>query len=62
MNPFRQDPGPCPICGAAHSACTAGGGRPITVRQLPERDARAAREAPPAPVSTKDYRGSKGKR
>lgn len=39
---FRQDdPGPCPICGAAHSACTAVSG-PIAVAQLPARDALAA--------------------
>lgn len=38
---FRQDPGLCPICGAAHAACTADAG-PITVTQLPARDALAA--------------------
>lgn len=26
---FRRDPGPCPVCGHAHSACTSGSG-PIT--------------------------------
>lgn len=40
----RVDPGPCPICGHQHSACTADSG-PIVVVQLPARDA-AARAAP----------------
>ena len=40
----RLDPGPCPICGKAHSACTADSG-PIEVVQLPARDA-AARMVP----------------
>jgi hypothetical protein len=43
----RQDPGPCPICGAAHTACGADSG-PITVVQLPARDALAM--APVAPT------------
>jgi hypothetical protein len=45
---FRRDPGPCPICGAPHCAC--GGGDPIEVVQLPQRDAAAAAadSAPPA--------------
>lgn len=34
---FRQDPGPCPICGAPHTTCTASSG-PITLAQLPARD------------------------
>jgi hypothetical protein len=34
----RFDPGPCPICGAAHTACQADSG-PITITQLPARDA-----------------------
>jgi hypothetical protein len=42
----RNDPGPCPICGTAHSACTADTG-PITVVQLPSRDAAAAAERSP---------------
>jgi hypothetical protein len=33
----RRDPGACPICGAAHCACGPTG--PITVVQLPARDA-----------------------
>lgn len=65
----RFDPGPCPICGAAHTACTADSG-PIVVAQLPARDALAATapsveppaalappvaETPPAPFSTAEY-------
>jgi hypothetical protein len=34
----RTDPGPCPICGSAHTACTSDSG-PIVVTQLPARDA-----------------------
>ncbi len=33
-----RDPGPCPICGAAHTTCTASTG-PITIAQTPARDA-----------------------
>lgn len=76
---FRQDdPGPCPICGAAHSACTADSG-PILVAQLPARDAvlqayAQSREpsaelaepvmVPPEPVpfTTSDYRGMPGRK
>lgn len=36
----RTDPGECPICGAPHCSCTAGGG--IEIVQLPNRDAAAA--------------------
>jgi len=32
----RNDPGDCPICGAAHCSC---GGGPIAIAQLPARDA-----------------------
>lgn len=35
---MRESPGPCPICGAAHTACTTDTG-PIAVAQLPARDA-----------------------
>lgn len=42
---FRRAPGPCPICGAAHSVCTTYTG-PVTVVQLPSRDA----AAPPPPL------------
>jgi hypothetical protein len=39
MDPFyRQDPGPCPICGQDHAACTTDSG-PVVVPQLPARDA-----------------------
>lgn len=44
---FRHDPGDCLVCGAAHCAC-GGAGEPITVVQLPARDAAelaAARDA-----------------
>ncbi len=34
----RLDPGPCPICGAAHTACTADVG-PIVMAPFPQRDA-----------------------
>jgi hypothetical protein len=69
---FRQDPGPCPICGQAHSACTSSPG-PITLAQLPARDAlqaTAQSQEPPAelapivtepipvPFSTSDYKRS----
>ena len=40
MSLFRMEPAPCPVCGAAHTACTADPG-PITVAQLPARDALA---------------------
>lgn len=49
---FRIDPGPCPICGTPHAACSASDG-PIVVRQLPLRDGAAPTtivvEAPAAP-------------
>jgi hypothetical protein len=38
----RPDPGPCPICGVAHTACTAGATTSVSVAQLPARDAAAA--------------------
>jgi len=46
---MRFDPGPCPICGAAHTACTSGSG-PILVVQQPARDAAAAIDAPGPPL------------
>lgn len=71
---FRVDPGPCPICGVEHSACTATPG-PISIQQLPQRDAAAASEPspdaaplvaqqvqtalPPGEFTTGTYRGSK---
>jgi len=67
----RQSPGSCPICGAAHTACTAAGRGPILVPQLPARDGLYAeaqlRELPieisapveldpgPGPFSTAEY-------
>lgn len=38
----RRDPGPCPICGAGHTACTTDTGPAIAIPQLPSRD-----ETPP---------------
>ena len=38
MSDWRHDPGACIVCGAAHCAC---GGGPITIVQLPARDAAA---------------------
>jgi hypothetical protein len=49
---FRRDPGPCPVCGAAHTTCTAATG-PVMVVQLPARDGARTpvlREATPVPV------------
>lgn len=42
MSLFKQDPGPCPICGAAHATCTTTSGPP-TVALLPMRDAELSR-------------------
>ena len=39
LNFWRSDPGPCIVRGAAHSACTAGGGDEIAIVQMPLRDA-----------------------
>lgn len=63
---FPQDPGPCPICGAAHTACKpAGALGSTTIVLLPNRDAAAAAEAPavepvavepePVPFTTSTY-------
>jgi len=49
MIAFRPKPGTCPICGAAHTACTASRG-PVTAVQLPARDAASSEVAPPALV------------
>ncbi len=55
-----RDPGPCPICGTAHTACKGatddstgvGVTRGVVVRQLPARDAvTAAESAAAAPAS-----------
>lgn len=60
----RASPGPCPICGAAHSACTPGD-TVIAVSQLPARDHRfrthdeilaAVQAVSPTAVSTKTYK------
>lgn len=77
---FRRDPGPCPVCGKAHSACTSDTGpittsfpsidRTVTTTPFPLRmntlQAQQQQESPApdpaAPVSTKEYRGQKGKR
>ena len=42
------DPGPCPVCGAPHTTCTAYTG-PIVVAQLPLRDAAASAPSPVSP-------------
>jgi len=74
MSVGRTDPGDCPICGAAHTACTADSG-PVEVVQLPARDAAAALELrlelqadrvqatlPPGEFTTGTYRGTKKRR
>jgi hypothetical protein len=48
MNLWRRDPGPCPICGAAHTACTDNAGGEIAIVQLPLRDAAARAALAPA--------------
>lgn len=40
---FRPDPGACLVCGAPH--CTCEDAAPITMTQLPQRDAAAAAQA-----------------
>jgi hypothetical protein len=62
----RFDPGPCAVCGQAHSACTADSGPSVMV-QLPQRDAAAAPVVaepvpvvtPPVQFTTSTYRGKK---
>ena len=47
MSLFRMDPGPCPVCDAPHTTCTAHGEPPMTVL-LSQRDAAVrARTASP---------------
>ena len=48
----RQSPGPCPICGAAHTACTAMGPAGVVIDQLPARTALARETPPDAPLET----------
>jgi hypothetical protein len=36
---LRRDPGPCPICQAPHTICTAPGPASLVIPQLPARDA-----------------------
>lgn len=56
MGFIRRDPGPCPVCGAAHTACAPSPRGGILVPQLPARDAGAVTTAPlvdevaPAPL------------
>jgi len=47
---LRLDPGPCGICGAAHTACTSSSG-PILVNQLPALSASAQLREPPADLA-----------
>lgn len=66
----RAPVGACPICGAAHTSCTAGAG-PITSVMLPARDAEVQAPTlvaeivqatlPHGQFTTGTYRG-KGKR
>lgn len=57
MSLFRQDPGPCPICGAPHTACTTDNVAAMTTLQLPCRDAAAAAQPAPTPeFTTATYR------
>ena len=67
----RQDPGPCGVCGAAHTTCTAPGPPGIVIDQLPAKTALAfgvtlAVPAPPPPAapepvefSTRSYERAK---
>ncbi len=49
MSVWRRDPGPCPICGAAHTACTGQGPAGITIDQLPAKTELLALEPPVVP-------------
>lgn len=64
----RRDPGPCPVCGAAHTACTGIGPAGIVIDQLPAKTAALAEPPvalpevlPPVEFSTATYRGKKPK-
>lgn len=48
MSLGRVDPGPCPICGKEHTACTASTG-PIAVVMTPARDATPVPAVPLVP-------------
>ena len=70
MRPWKQDPGPCIVCGTAHCACAVDSGA-IAIVQLPNRDAMPAPAAvplvaevvqqtlPPGQFTTATYRGKK---
>lgn len=47
MSLFRMDPGPCPVCGAPHTTCTAPSEASMHTSLLPCRDAAAVAAAPP---------------
>jgi hypothetical protein len=47
---WRQDPGPCPICGKAHTACKPARPTAIELTVLPARDARVGNVPTPADV------------
>jgi len=55
MGGWRNDPGECLICGAAHCSC---GGGPIEVAQLPQRDAAAAAELARVPLQAEIVQAS----
>lgn len=47
---YSNDPGPCPICGAPHMACTTLRPGPVVIPQLPARDKATAATGAPAAV------------
>ena len=49
---WRRDPGPCPICGAPHTACTTDTAHSLIVPQLPARDASAPAVVAPLRAET----------
>lgn len=69
-----SDPGECPVCGAAHTACTAGSRRTqVTIVMTPARDAlpvvyeptiaeQVQATLPPGQTTTGTYRGQTKKR
>ena len=63
MSLFRMDPGPCPICDAPHTICTAPHPESMTTTMLPNRDAAAAAKRaadapapPPVEFTSATYR------